>query len=382
MASELEALAEAIDALTSDPTRFSDPDSILTLHAQLARLDAVTTVATAAFDASGVWGNDGAQTALAWLATRTRVPKGAARLRVRLGRALGHLPTTAKEWLEGQVTGAHVDAIASVRREETKEALERDEEFLVEQAKAMRFADFSRVLAYWAQHADPDGTEDRAEAQRRDRDAYLAPSFSGMWFGKLSFDPISGAIVRGEIDRIAEELFQSDWAQAKSRLGRDPLQGDLLRTAGQRRADAFVLMARRSASADPDARPARPLFTVLVDHSTLAGRVCELSQGIVVSPGSLVQWITEADIERAVFKSPTRVEISEKSRLFTGGTRRGIAVRDKRCSHPYCDRPAEICQVDHIVPFSIGGPTTQENGRLLCEFHNRLRNQRPPPSAA
>ena len=39
---------------------------------------------------------------------------------------------------------------------------------------------------------------------------------------------------------------------------------------------------------------------------------------------------------------------------------------------------------DDLVGLSlihICGPTTQENGRLLCPFHNRLRNQRPPPAA-
>ncbi|MHB1721261.1 MAG: hypothetical protein ACYCV1_14270 [Acidimicrobiales bacterium] len=32
-----------------------------------------------------------------------------------------------------------------------------------------------------------------------------------------------------------------------------------------------------------------------------------------------------------------------------------------------------------MEPFSQGGKTTQDNGRLLCAFHNRARNQRPPP---
>jgi len=54
-------------------------------------------------------------------------------------------------------------------------------------------------------------------------------------------------------------------------------------------------------------------------------------------------------------------------------------VRDQECTHPTCDVRAPRCEVDHIQPFSAGGPTTQENGRLLCGFHNRLRNQRPPP---
>ncbi|MHB1547555.1 MAG: HNH endonuclease signature motif containing protein, partial [Acidimicrobiales bacterium] len=54
--------------------------------------------------------------------------------------------------------------------------------------------------------------------------------------------------------------------------------------------------------------------------------------------------------------------------------------RDRTCTHPTCEVSAERCQVDHIVPWAAGGPTTQENGRLLCGYHNRLRNQRPPPS--
>ena len=58
---------------------------------------------------------------------------------------------------------------------------------------------------------------------------------------------------------------------------------------------------------------------------------------------------------------------------------RAIELRDRECTHHYCDVPAPSCQVDHIVPFSAGGPTVEENGRLLCAFHNRLRNGRQPP---
>jgi len=65
--------------------------------------------------------------------------------------------------------------------------------------------------------------------------------------------------------------------------------------------------------------------------------------------------------------------------LFSGATRRAIELRDRECTHRYCDTPAASCQVDHIVPFRAGGPTIEENGRLLCGFHNRLRNGRPPP---
>jgi hypothetical protein len=90
-------------------------------------------------------------------------------------------------------------------------------------------------------------------------------------------------------------------------------------------------------------------------------------------------YLEGADFERAVFAPGKRVEVSVTSRLFSGATRRAIELRDRACTHAYCDIPAEQCQIDHIEPYAQGGPTTQENGRVLCGFHNRLRNQRPPP---
>ena len=77
-----------------------------------------------------------------------------------------------------------------------------------------------------------------------------------------------------------------------------------------------------------------------------------------------------------VFAPGTRIECSIKSRFFTGATRRAIELRDQQCTNEHCEEPAERCQADHIVEYSQGGLSTQENGRLLCPFHNRLRNQR------
>lgn len=380
---QLQELSEAIDRLVvCSPSTFADGESIVTLHRLQARLDAVVTAATAAFDASGEWAADGAQSSAAWVATRTRLPKRTVRRRIRLGRHLRHLPVVERAWRAGELSEPQAAAVADLRNDATEEVLERDEELLVEYARTLRFEEFSRVLSYWMQRADPAGTEDRAESQYRDRDAYLDKSFGGMWLGTMTFDPVSGAIVSTEHERIKDELFRADWEEARERLGHDPKIDDLRRTAGQRRADAWVEMATRSASAPPGARRPAPLFSVLVGYETLYGPICELAQGIVVSPGSLLPWLNQAEVERAVFSPPARVEVSERTRFFTGATRRSVQLRDRQCTNEFCDRPAQICEVDHITPFSVGGLTTQANGRLLCGFHNRLRNQRPPPTAA
>ncbi|HVT42588.1 MAG TPA: DUF222 domain-containing protein [Acidimicrobiales bacterium] len=377
----IEALVEAIDELVAETAcAHSDADSVKCLVRQLTRLESVTTSAVAAFDASGDWSAEGAKTAAAWISTVCHLPRPMGRRMVRRARHLRHLPVVAQAFEEGAIAAAHVDTVANLRRDGTEEALARDEAMIVQQAKRLRFEQFTRAAAYWDQLADPDGTEDIAEARRARRDVYLEPSMHGMYLGQMTLDPISGSIVATELNRIERELFKADWAKAREELGHDPNVENLCRTSAQRRADALVEMAARSSVVDAESvrRPA-PLFSVLVDWPTLSGRVCELAEGIVVSPGELVDWLSVADLERAVMEPSGRVEVSPKQRLFTGATRRAIELRDRECSHPFCDEPGTRCQADHITPWAASGETTQENGRLLCGFHNRLRNQRPPP---
>jgi Domain of unknown function (DUF222) len=376
----LEALMQVIDELAdADPSAYADADSIRALQRELSRLESVATQAVACFDASGDWAIDGAKSAGAWLATACRLPRAQARRQVRRGRTLRHLPLVAESWAKGDLGPAHVDALTAVRTPLTEEALARDEEMLVGQAARLRFETFTRALAYWEQLADPDGAE-QDDMERRDRrDVYLTPSVGGMWLGGMTFDPVSGAIVSGELERLERELFEADWAKARDELGRDPRVDELCRTSAQRRADALVEMATRSRAMPADGRRPEPLFSVLVGYETLHGRVCELAQGIALTPGSLIPWLEQADIERAVFTPGGRVEVGITSRFFTGATRRAIELRDRECTHPFCDLPADACQIDHILPYTEGGLTTQENGRVLCGFHNRLRNQRPPP---
>jgi hypothetical protein len=378
----IEKLAAAIDDLLAEGVgAHCDAASMRVLIRQHSRLESVVSTAAGAYDASGDWAVDGAKTATAWLARSCRLPKAAARRVVRRGRHLRHLPIVAEAFSAGEINAAHLDAVVAVRRPGSEEALARDEALLVKQAKRLRFEHFAKAVAYWDQMADPDGSEEAAEERRARRDVYLEASLNGMYLGSMTLDPISGSIVSGELGRIEEEFFKADWARARAERGADPTVDDLWRTPAQRRADALVEMAGRSALVQPDGgrRPPAPLFSVLVDWPTLSGRVCELAEGIVVSPGELVPWLSVADLERAVMEPSGRVEVSPTQRLFTGGTRRAIELRDRECAHLFCDVPGQRCQADHILPWAQSGRTTQDNGRLLCGFHNRQRNHDPPP---
>jgi hypothetical protein len=196
-------------------------------------------------------------------------------------------------------------------------------------------------------------------------------------------DSIAGTIVSDTLHAIEKELFEADWAAARDRLGREPTIYELDRTPAQRRADARVEMATRARTAPRDGRRPAPLLSILIGYETFAGRVCELAGGTVVTPGSLVPWLDEAYVERVVFDGPSRViDVGAQRRLFDGATRRAIEVRDRgRCYHPDCDATDDL-QVDHVQPWSAGGPTIQSNGRLACGHHNRGRNGRSPPHGA
>ena len=249
-------------------------------------------------------------------------------------------------------------------------------------ASRFSYRHLGRVVACWRQRADADGAEDDAAAQHQARHLHLhlSESFEGTWFLDGVLDPISGAIVDQALRRIEAELFAADWAEAKARVGEEVWGGDLARSPAQRRADALVEMARRAGAVAPGSRLPAPLFAVLVGYETFAGRLCELANGTVVSPGSLVPWLGQAWAERVVFDSPDRVRnVGVRRRMFTGATRRAVEVRDRECFHDFCELTAEYCEVDHVEPWAEGGLTVDDNGRLACGFHNRLCHRADGP---
>lgn len=137
-------------------------------------------------------------------------------------------------------------------------------------------------------------------ARRDRRRVSLDQTYSGMWSGSILLDPISGEIVGGELQRLVDELFRADWAAAKERLGRDPLAGELDRSPDQRRADALVEMARRSATAPVDGKSPKPLFHVVLGSDALS-HLLQLASGQVLPPEALLPWISDADLERYLF---------------------------------------------------------------------------------
>lgn len=47
------------------------------------------------------------------------------------------------------------------------------------------------------------------------------------------------------------------------------------------------------------------------------------------------------------------------------------------CSRPGCNKPADYCQVHHLVPWQAGGYTNIKNLTFLCAYHNGVNDDDP-----
>lgn len=365
------------DAFAELDPRTLDPDAIaeltITMHRLQSQMDAATTSVTGAFDAHG--DPEGALGTAPWVAWKCGIKKSQAKAEVSRARALRHMPAVAAAYEAGLITSEHVRLLAAGYGA-NGEAFAKAEEELVDAARTLRFDAFAYQVAYFRQLADPDGTEEEATDAFERRSLHASRTFEDTVAIDGTLDPVGGTIWLNELNRLERKLFEDDWAEARQRLGEAATSSDLLRTSEQRRADAQVLMAMRSAFMPDDARHGRILLTVLVGFETLYGRICQLADGTVITPGQIVPWLSEADVERVVFDGPSRVvDVGKKQRLFTGATRRAVEVRDRFCTHPSCDVSYERCEVDHIERWEHDGPTTQANGRLRCPRHHPGRRR-------
>lgn len=381
----LEVLGNAVDELVScvdtPGVGLTDVElhlSVVELQRNIDRLNAVQSRLLAVWDSRKIWADDGSKSVSHRLSRETGMSVGGAKHLVLRSRRLSSMPLCMTSFLNGELSTSRVDLLVRVNQPALLSQFVEDEEMLVEMTKNLSFSDASKALSYWAQCADESRSDSKAQKQLESRSADVARTFEGTVDLRSLFDPVSGEIFLNEFEAIEKELFEADWKKAKLIHGELVTHGLLERTNSQRRCDALVEMAKRSASSGAG-QVSKPLITVLVGYETFAGRVCELASGTVISPSQVVGLLEEADIERIVFDGPSRIIDMGHKRNFKGALRRAIEIRDRHCQDPSgCDVPAKNCEVDHIHPWSWGNPTNQFNGQLLCPTHNRGKGAGPP----
>jgi Domain of unknown function (DUF222) len=245
----LDALAAA-DVVTLDDATLRE--QLLALATLTNRLRAEVVRRVDVFDRRGLAEPDGFRTTKAWLRAFTRVPPTVANRLVKAARLLRRLPKLAAATQAGDVCPEQVQQVVRLADRVTVEQVAEVEPILADAAAVLDPARFATVCQRVLAHVDPDGPDPGRAFEQRNLSVTAA---DGMVLVRGQLDPEGGAALTTALDALMTP----------------PGEGDE-RTAGQRRADALVELARRQLTAGslPSVGGQRPQIGVLLHPQALS----------------------------------------------------------------------------------------------------------------
>jgi hypothetical protein len=310
---------------------------------------------------------DGQASMQSWLRGPGRLSGAAAHRLVAIGRACEHLPAVATGFADGRVTAEQVAAIAPVVREENRAAavaqgidLDQVEGVLADTAATRPLAELRQVVHHYLARLDPDGPEPDPTEQRA---------------LSIAKHPDGSVTLRGELDAVGGEKLQ---AVLESMLQANRPHGDTRRRA-QQLGDALVQLADNAlASGDlPFLRTVKPHVVVTIgiddfaDPATGPG-AAQTGFGARIS-AARARWLAcDGNISRIVIGPEGQpLDLGRTRRVFPPHLRTALDVRDRGCVFTGCYAPTHWCDAHHLLEWVLDdGPTSSDNGALLCERHH------------
>ena len=158
-----------------------------------------------------------------------------------------------------------------------------------------------------------------------------------------------------------------------------------------RRSEALGAMARHQLALDLHTRPRPPAPTPAPTPGRQVVLHVHLSDQAIAAPGDRLHLARVANTRSFVDAEQVRVwcgvpgttvtvkpvvDLSEHPcgpvRGPRPARRPGRRAGPDLCV-PWCTRPAEACDDDHVIPYAEGGPTASDNLAPLCRRHHRLK---------
>jgi hypothetical protein len=269
------------------------------------------------------------------------------------------LPAARSAMLEGALSVEHVDTIAKIVELAPDEHAAQVEAELVEAAYQFNPRQIdtlgARILDLLDQD-EPEPDESVVEAQNQlDIHEHADGSMSGRF--KL------GAESAAHFKPLLSSLTK-------------PHPGDD-RTLTERQGDALAEVIRIAADAGqaPAEGGERPHIAVTVSLETLQSGIgsATLDDGHTLTPEQARRLACDAGIIPIVLGAKSQpIDIGESKRLADKRLRQALAIRDKGCAAPGCERTPHQCHAHHVQHWADGGPTTLANMVLVCHHHHRL----------
>ncbi len=99
----------------------------------------------------------------------------------------------------------------------------------------------------------------------------------------------------------------------------------------------------------------------------------EMEFSLPISSATVRRMACDCNVTRVLLsEESTVIDVGRSRRLVDGTLRKALAIRDKHCQWPGCERPASWCDGHHLVHWADGGATNLDNCMLLCKRHHRM----------
>jgi hypothetical protein len=359
-----------------------DIDGIEALGEEYVALDAHIDAATrralgllAEFDRLRGWELAGYPSCAHWIAARRKVDLHTARERVRTARALAGLPLTSAAMGRGELSFSQV-------RELTRAATPDNEEDLLRLSRDASVKDLERMIRAWKK-GSRQSEEERERARYESRTLAIFPDDDGGYVLKARLTAEQGAQLMRAVEAAGDALFREQGSAAQT-------DAEKHREAGQRRADAIVLLAERAMAAGfgppsdeadvpiSGSRAERYQVVLHVTQETLVEEgepgLSELDDGTRVPRGTSRRLSCDASVIR-VAQSPdgTVLDVGRTTRAIPQRLRRALEIRDRGCRFPGCGR--RFTDGHHVRHWADGGGTSLDNCLLLCHYHHGLEHE-------
>jgi len=385
-----------VDSMVADTFRELTSEELLSeldnLTIETTKLQATRLACMREADARNLCSDDGHLGTAPWLTFRYGACRKTVGSDLSLARKLVNMPATEQALRSGMITTDHARRLARARTRRTEERFDIDETQLVDNALRLSFKEFCTATRYWEQHADPDGSAQTTQEAIDDRRLSMS-QVGDEWVIHGTSDELSGAQISEALHRIEQELFDTDWANAKQRVGDAVTLTDLERSYAQRSHDALLEMAIRATATKAGAKAPEPLVTIVMDYNTFmdealrrAGfgfdkdlvrpdKISELVGGGPIDPAYAFEIALRGQISRIVMAGKSVIlDAGTSTRFVTGALRRALIVRDTTCTWTGCEISSAHAEMDHIIAAEHGGHTSEQNCRPKCPGHHRHKH--------
>jgi hypothetical protein len=348
----VDALGSAVSSLEPSSLSAADAVRFVDLFSRIERLGAAgRTLAAGRVAATGAWRASSHRSAAHWLAARTRQTVADAVASLQTATAVTELPATGDALRSGVLSGVQAAEITAAATADP--AAEGSLLVLAEEASLTELRDRARVV-----RAAAASDEDATERIRRGRYLRHWTDTEGALRLDVRLAPDDGAQLLAVVETRAGEL-----ADEARRSG-------LVESAAAHAADALVGLA--------GAPGPRAVVHVRVDQSalirgrTVPGEECQIPGVGPITVASAKRLATGGAVKVIATLGADVTRVAHLGRTIPARVRTALEARDPVCVVPGCDTRIGL-EIDHIVGFVDGGPTTLDNLARLCRFHHAAK---------